>query len=144
MPETKGGRMMLSMLYLECWSCGIPFGISSGFKEAATVNHMTFFCPRGCRLAFGESQLDVLRKEKEKSALVFQAQINEANHARLVAEKKAKKAVADKRKLERRIAHGVCPCCNKTFADIANHMITEHKDYRLPAGKPTKQIKGAL
>ena len=128
------------MRYFECWVCGVPFRLSAAFVEASKRHHTGFKCPRGCSLGFGESTEDLLKREKEQSALAFQAQINEANHARLVAEKAAKKAIADKRKVERRVAHGVCPCCNKTFADIANHMITEHNDFRLPAGKKTEQI----
>ena len=62
------------------------------------------------------------------------------NHARLVAERARDKAVKDKRAVEKRIAHGVCPCCNKTLADLSNHMVTEHKDFRLPAGKRQKLI----
>lgn len=28
-----------------------------------------------------------------------------------------------------RIAAGVCPCCNRTFQNLADHMRTLHADY---------------
>lgn len=130
---------MLNFVYYECWACGAPFGISTGMRDAIRDNKGTLFCPRGCRLGLGES----LQAKFDKEKLALQAQLNDANHARLVAEKEAKRLATAKRKVEQRIAHGVCPCCNKTFADVSNHMLTEHKDFRLPAGKPTKQIAGA-
>lgn len=129
----------------ECGVCGMLFAAPRVFmdEQRRLGQNGGFWCPAGHQRVFRETTESILRKEKEQSALSFQAQLNDANHARLVAEKAAKKAIADKRKVERRIAHGVCPCCNKTFADISNHMLTEHKDFRLPAGKPTKQIEGA-
>lgn len=136
--------MEVLMLYFECWSCGIPFGLSQAFRDAIKSSDGFFYCPRGCKLGLGKSRLTELREEKERSERALQAQLNEANHARLIAEKTTKKAITDKRKVERRIAHGVCPCCNKTFADIANHMLTEHREFRLPSGKQPKQITGAV
>jgi len=135
--------MIVDMLYFECWSCGIPFGISRAFHASVKSSNGSFRCPKGCLLGLGKSKEQVLREEKDALQRQLQAQLNQETHARLVAEKAARTAIAAKRKVERRIAHGVCPCCNKTFADISNHMLTEHKDFRLPAGKPTKQISGA-
>jgi len=132
--------MMVSMLYFECWVCGVPFGISENLRDVIRESNGVLFCPKGCRLGLGESSISKLRKEKELAERSLQAKLNEANHARLVAEKAQKKAIRDKRKVELRIAHGVCPCCNQTFVDIANHMVTEHKDFRLPGGKEQKRL----
>src|SRR5579872_7018035 len=99
-----------------------------------------WFCPRGDRLHFKTSLSQDIQREKEESERRLQAQLNEANHARLVAERERDRVVKDKRKVERRIAHGVCPCCNKSFTDVANHMLTEHKEFRLPAGRKQKLL----
>lgn len=29
----------------------------------------------------------------------------------------------------RRIAAGVCPCCRRSFTDLARHMSSQHPDY---------------
>ena len=34
-----------------------------------------------------------------------------------------------KTKLKKRIANGVCPCCNRTFVNVQRHMATQHKDF---------------
>ena len=32
-------------------------------------------------------------------------------------------------RIKKRVANGVCPCCNRTFKDLAAHMSTQHPDY---------------
>lgn len=132
--------MNINWVAYECWVCGVPFCISSTLRDAINRDNGVLFCPRGDRLGLGESDLSKLQKEKESSERGLQAQVNKATHARLVAERERDKAKKEKLAVERRIAHGICPCCNKTFADIANHMVTEHKDFRLPEGKRPKLI----
>jgi hypothetical protein len=124
-----------------CYKCGIAFSVPTHWYNKRQESSATFWCPNGHDQAFVVSTAERLRREKDQLERSMQAQLNEANHARIVAEKTRDKAVRDKRKVERRIAHGVCPCCNQTFADLTQHMITNHKDYRLPEGKRPAQIE---
>lgn len=124
-----------------CYSCHMQFAVTYDFKKARLGDHKSFHCPNGHAQYYSGKT----KTEKERDAALedrnrAQAALNEANHSRLVAEKARDKAVRDKRAVEKRIAHGVCPCCNKTFADVSNHMITEHKDFRLPEGKERKRL----
>jgi len=32
-------------------------------------------------------------------------------------------------KIKRRVQHGVCPCCNRTFSNLASHMKTKHPEF---------------
>ena len=32
-------------------------------------------------------------------------------------------------RVKRRVGNGVCPCCNRTFKNLADHMTTKHPDY---------------
>lgn len=32
-------------------------------------------------------------------------------------------------RLKNRVANGVCPCCNRTFANLQRHMSTKHKGF---------------
>lgn len=32
-------------------------------------------------------------------------------------------------KTKNRIGKGVCPCCNRTFVELARHIATKHPDY---------------
>ncbi len=73
----------------------------------------------------------------------LQAQLNNANHLRLVAEKALKSEITKRRKIEKRVANGVCSCCNRQFSDLHAHMKTKHKDYALPPAEQ-KQIPAAV
>lgn len=133
----------VSLEVKECPVCGIAYAVPSAWIQKIRTGGGSWYCPAGHKIFFKENLAEKLQREKDDLERHMQAKINEANHARLVAEKGFAKAVRDKRKVERRIAHGVCPCCNKTFADVSNHMITEHKDFRLPAGKKQDQIESS-
>ena len=132
------------MTDLTCGKCGIVFGVPDKWLKEHQDKAGEFWCPNGHPRVFIESAADRLRREKDALELRLQAELNAANHAKLVAERERDKAIKEKRKVERRIAHGVCPCCNKTFDNVSHHMVTEHPSYRLPAGKQPKQIMGAV
>jgi len=126
-----------------CCTCGIPFGVSKDFNEECRRMGKSFFCPNGHTQSYGKSAADIVREEKAVLERRLQAELNEARHLQLVAEKERDSAIRKSRKIERRIAKGVCPCCNRTFEDIARHMATKHKDFALPPGKP-KAIEGTV
>ena len=126
-----------------CFRCGIMFAVTKDFNDECRRMGTSFYCPSGHSQSYGKSEAQQLREEKEKSALQFQARLNEATHARLVAENERDKEIKKRRAIERRIAKGVCPCCNRTFDDIARHMAVKHKDFALPPGHQ-KRIAGPV
>lgn len=131
-----------------CCNCGIVFAMPKELNDRYRREGTWFYCPSGHHQHYpvgksAEKLAIEARDAAQAEAQRAQAQLNEEKHARLVAEKKVKTVTAAKRKVEQRIAHGVCPCCNKTFADISHHMITDHAEFRLPEGKRQKQIAGA-
>jgi hypothetical protein len=129
---------------ITCYLCGIAFSVPYHWHTKRQEDQGTFYCPNGHRQSFITSTAEKLRQENIKLTCEFQAKLNDSEHTRLVAEKERDKAIKEKRKVERRVAHGVCPCCNQTFADLSNHMITQHKEFRLPGGKTPKQIVGTV
>jgi hypothetical protein len=32
-------------------------------------------------------------------------------------------------RIRNRVANGVCPCCNRTFADLHRHMASQHPEF---------------
>ena|ERR1035438_6208226 len=128
---------------LTCCNCGILFGVPDPWVKCRREDKASFYCPNGHSQSFRESTSDKLRREKESSALAFQAQINDVSHRLLVAEKERDSELRKRRKIEKRIAAGVCPCCNRTFEDLHRHMVTKHKNYALPPGA-AKQIEGSV
>ncbi len=127
---------------VQCGNCGIHFGLPQWFDEEHKTNGNGFYCPNGHPRAYAEFEPDRLRREHEKTMLSMQALLNEEKHARVAAERAVSTEKARYTRMKNRVAHGICPCCNKTFKDLSNHMVTEHKDFRLE-GRERKRITSA-
>jgi len=128
---------------ITCGQCGIYFTVPENWLLQRRAQGDIFYCPNGHCRVFLETTEARLRKEKDAMERALQSQLNTANHLRLAAESALKKETARRRKIEKRIACGVCPCCNRSFEDLQRHMKTKHAEYGLPPATP-KQITGQV
>lgn len=92
----------------------------------------SFYCPNGHSLSFTETEVDRLRKQLagKDAALVH------VRDQRDAAERALKSQKGANTRLRKRIAHGVCPCCHRTFKQVSAHMDRMHPDYVAEADKP--------
>ncbi len=128
----------------ECCNCHAQFAMTEQLNREKRNDHTLFYCPRGHGQQYtAMSDAEKIRREKVEVENRLQARINEETHLRLVAEKALKSETTKRRKIEKRVAKGVCPCCNRTFEDLARHMSGKHKDFALPPGHQ-KQITQAV
>lgn len=116
----------VNMISLECW-CGTPFSCpSSLYEEHLKFHSVKIYCPHGHSVLYGgTSELDKARKELERER---------GRNARLTSEKDQVEASlratkGQVTKLKKRVAAGVCPCCKRTFANLARHMGSQHPEY---------------
>lgn len=127
--------------YLEiCCGCGVQFWMTTDLNRSRREDNRSFYCPNGHAQSYRENKLEILQKEKDELQRRLQAEINTAKHLAAVRLKALEAEKRERRKIERRVANGVCPCCNRTFEDLQRHMKTKHKDYALPSGPP-KEIE---
>lgn len=125
---------------ITCGKCGICFSVPDHWLETRKRNHAYFWCPNGHERYFpGESDIEKAQREVREA----QALANDHAHGRLVAEKELERVKAEANRIRKRVAAGVCPCCNRTFANLAGHMRVKHKGYALPAAA-AKQITGTI
>lgn len=107
---------------IECATCGCLFGLPAQLQDRLRNNHGDFYCPNGhCNVYRGETQEEKVRKELKRK---------EQELANATIEKIQLQNELDKsnRKLKR-VQRGVCPCCNRSFGNLANHMATKHPDH---------------
>jgi hypothetical protein len=123
------------LVVTSCW-CGIHLAIPSGlYEEARRVEH-GIYCPLGHTFVFGNTT------EKENARLrsaLADAQTRVA-HARDEAEFQRRRVIAYRGvlgKTKKRIAAGVCPCCTRTFQNLARHMAAQHPDYSASGEPPS-------
>lgn len=111
-----------------CCNCGIKFAMEAEFQQERRRLRDSFYCPKGHGQHYtAETREEVAKREAQKAQQELQAKLNTEQHASLVAEKKLKEATREAARLSARVAHGVCTCCNRTFADLAEHMKTKHR-----------------
>lgn len=115
-----------SLTVVMCCSCGVPFGIAAEMNKELINNHRSFYCPNGHR----QNYIGKTQEEKLKEELLVQK--NLVNHHRNEADRKQRRLNAlrgQQTKLKNRIKNGVCPCCNRSFVNLAKHMAHIHPDF---------------
>lgn len=125
-----------------CTTCNGVHAILESFRaECERVgNSQAWYCPYcRARYAYGESEANRLKKqiaaekaEKERAIrsrdLALQREMDalaEAKHFRQSRDG-IKGALVKQKK---RICNGVCPCCNRTFANLQRHMNSQHPKF---------------
>jgi hypothetical protein len=112
-----------------CVNCGIAFAVPDWWIQARRDDGKDFWCPNGHRLHFGQNTLE------QRLARAEQARDAARAHARAVqdqndAERRAHAATKGQlTKTRKRVAAGVCPCCNRSFQNLRRHMAGQHPDY---------------
>lgn len=110
----------------ECCSCGMPFAMTKGFYDRRRNDHKSFYCPAGHSQHYtGKSEAQRL---KDKLA-AKQEQLTAQNSRAARLEREKEKLSRNYKKMRDRVKNGVCPCCNRTFRNLLNHMRTEHPDF---------------
>jgi hypothetical protein len=117
----------------ECISCGVMFALPYTLQVQLKKSHATFYCPSGHGQVYsGETDAERLAKEVEKYKKLWKQEQNYAAGAleeRNTAQRSLKATKAAHTRTKNRIANGVCPCCNRSFANLGEHMHMEHPTY---------------
>ena len=111
-----------------CFACGVLFAMTEEFRAQRLKERErgSFYCPNGhAQHYLGKSDAEKAREAEQHV---------EELRLRLAAERDQR--IATERELKRhqkRATAGACPCCNRTFVQLARHMKTKHPDFA-PAG----------
>lgn len=123
---------------IECTheGCGVKFGITQSFMNARQHDRKSFYCPNGHgRWYPGESDDEKIQRlagqlDQERTRLSEVRDRASRLSTQLDYSRRATKANATRlKKVKRRVAHGVCPCCQRTFKQLAAHMSSQHPTY---------------
>ena len=110
----------------ECCSCGIPFAMTKDFQKRRLDDRKNFYCPSGHEQHYvGKTEAQKLREKLEIE------QRRAANERAKSAELRRQRDQLGKSygMMRERVKNGVCPCCNRTFQNLLNHMKTKHPDF---------------
>ena len=109
---------------MECGSCGIVYAVPEDWRAEKQRGGDGWYCPNGHRRVYKES--DAARYKR----LLDEATRTNTNLAQQVREAQVaeQRAVNEAKRIKRRLHAGVCPCCKRTFQNLARHMATKHPE----------------
>lgn len=120
-----GTTVTVTLTPIVCANCGCNFGMDERVRQRRLDDHEGFYCPNGHKNYYnGESEAERLKREKQSLQ-------NNLRWAEQKADSAKRELTATKgqfTKYRNRVAKGVCPCCNLTFANVAAHMASQHPE----------------
>jgi len=123
-----------------CCTCGTAVGLEANLERGLRENKNTWYCPNGHPQVFtGKTEADKLRDELKRKEQELSNKVIE----QLTTEAELKKT---KRSLKR-LHQGVCSCCNRSFANLAEHIKNEHPELigkEKPKRTYTKKLKTTI
>ena len=120
-----------------CGECGIEYQVPEPFYRERKNNGGGWHCPNGHVRQFRESDVEKLRRERDR----LQQQIARAEQEAAADRVRAERAELAAKRLKKRAAAGTCPCCQRTFANMAAHMKHQHPDFVGDTGAKVVPIK---
>ena len=109
-----------------CCNCGMVFAMPEDYQKRRRDDRKIFFCPSGHQQHYtGATEAERLKQELERAR-----QMRDAAEARAATANQEREQIAKAHKrMRHRVMNGVCPCCNRTFQNLMQHMKTEHPDF---------------
>jgi hypothetical protein len=107
-----------------CCSCGIIFAFPDYMMDRLSNIGGSFYCPNGHQQYYAKTEVARLR-EKLDEQIRHSTLLSERAFA---AKNREKKVQAEINRLKKRTSAGVCPCCNRTFQQLARHMKSKHPE----------------
>lgn len=136
MPDTMIYTSQL--VVTECW-CGTPHAVPKALRDKQERDHRDgreqteIYCPLGhSYIIAGEGKSARLERQLEEEKNRRAAATARADRERARADETERRRVAQKAattRLGKRAKAGVCPCCNRTFKQLARHMAGQHPEY---------------
>lgn len=118
-------QQLVDMTAMECGKCGISFHVPEIWRSEKQRNGDGWYCPNGHSRVYKESDAEknarLLKEEQER----HQRTLDRANRLNAENLELMKKAT----RLQKRIKAGVCPCCKRTFRQLAAHMHAKHPEF---------------
>lgn len=122
--------MQFDLEHKHCPVCGIHYGVPREFMQArvegrATGKHATWYCPNGHNLIVMDGELAEVRRERDRlkqENARLSDEIMQTERRREAAERKHDQVL-------KRVGAGTCPCCQRSFANVAEHMRQQHPEH---------------
>jgi hypothetical protein len=106
-----------------CCSCGVLFAMGSDLHCQRRRDGKLFYCPNG------HEQHYTAEKNAQEKLAAAEAAATAARDQLGAAVREAEKVRVNLLRDRHRVANGVCPCCNRYFPQVHQHMRTQHPEF---------------
>jgi hypothetical protein len=116
----------------DCCVCGVQFSMPRNMLAKRREDGKDFYCPNGHCLHFTETTVDKLKKELARAQEEVAQEKRNTEFQRCERTRVEKSLIGTKAALTRvknRVGNGVCPCCQRNFGNLQQHMKTKHPEY---------------
>jgi len=110
---------------MTCCVCGVLYAMPETLRRDRKEDGGFWCCPNGHRSCYRESDLRKAERELARERASHdqtKAHCHTLRDARMRAERSLTRT-------KKRIGQGVCPCCNRYFANLGRHMSQKHPEY---------------
>lgn len=131
--------VMLSWEYteIECCKCKCKFVLPQALYTAANASDaISFYCPYGHGQHFKSprtlAEEERVRQERDRLKQQLAQKDDELAEQRRAKEAAQRSANAQKgqvTRLKNRAKAGLCPCCNRHFANLERHIAGQHPEF---------------
>ena len=121
-------QVTVELTEINCGECGGVYALNERYRKQQYEKGGSWHCPY-CQTGWGyggNSENSQLKRQLEAERVRKDNALAEAN--RLRASLTAQKGLTTK--LQNRVKAGVCPCCNRTFKQLAAHMQSKHPEWK--------------
>ncbi len=116
-----------AVVAVEMCGCQHTVYLSAEHDEKRQRDHKSFYCTVCGRSNVypGKSDLEKLRGQLVST----RDQLDTMREDRNFKEMQRRAEKGHKTRIKKRVANGVCPCCNRSFKDLARHMKGQHPEF---------------
>jgi hypothetical protein len=117
----------VSCVVVQCGTCGVIHTVPKLVYDNHRAEGGFHSCPNGHQRGWSKegSEHERIRRERDRLAQQLAEKDDEIARQRRMREE----AEGQVTKLKKRASVGVCPCCNRTFQQLARHMAQKHPTF---------------
>ena len=124
---------------ITCGKCGGIYAIAERYRAYKQENGGYWNCPYcQCLWGFGASELSMVRDQLRTAEHQVEQERKRTEWAQQdarITERRRRALKGHLTKVKKRISHGICPCCNRSFENLRRHMKVRHPAYTNDAGQ---------
>jgi hypothetical protein len=118
-----------------CPTCFVVYAITTAMSARKHEDGTNWFCPNGHHVVFSKSmkeKYEEMRRERDRlkqDEARLEEMLADQGRTLKLTEKSRAALQGQLTKTRKRIGAGVCPCCNRQFANLQRHMAGKHAGY---------------